>query len=101
MKSDPWTRAATLFVVNGTPNIGGKLKALAFGLGLLDESCSECGVGPVWNGTALTLQLDHINGVSTDHRLDNLRILCPNCHSQTETYCGRNIKSAQRSDGSD
>ncbi len=43
-----------------------------------------------WRGRALNLQLDHINGVFNDNRLDNLRFLCPNCHSQTETFSGRN-----------
>jgi 5-methylcytosine-specific restriction endonuclease McrA len=42
------------------------------------------------------LELDHINGVSDDHRLENLRLLCPNCHSQTDTYCGRNIRIGRR-----
>lgn len=40
----------------------------------------------------MALQLDHINGVFNDHRLENLRFLCPNCHAITETYCGKNIK---------
>lgn len=39
----------------------------------------------------ITLQIDHINGINTDHRLENLRFLCPNCHSQTDTFCGRNL----------
>lgn len=39
----------------------------------------------------LTLQLDHINRVNNDHRLTNLRFLCPNCHSQTDTYAGKNM----------
>ena len=38
----------------------------------------------------LSLQLDHINGINNDHRIENLRFLCPNCHSQTETYAGKN-----------
>lgn len=50
------------------------------------ESCSECGQGPVWNGKPLTLQLDHIDGDSDNNALSNLRILCPHCHTQTETY---------------
>lgn len=54
-----------------------------------EYSCAMCGMGPEWQGTPLTLQVDHINGVRTDHRLENLRFLCPNCHSQTETFCGR------------
>ena len=55
-----------------------------------DWICSECGVGEVWNSKSLVLQLDHINGVHNDHRLENLRLLCPNCHSQTDTFCGKN-----------
>jgi len=43
-------------------------------------------------GRALSIHLDHINGAGDDYRLDNLRMLCPNCHSQTETYGGRNIR---------
>lgn len=54
--------------------------------------CAECGLDPsCWNGRPLVLHLDHANGVKDDHRLNNLRWLCPNCHSQTETYGGRNI----------
>jgi predicted RNA-binding Zn-ribbon protein involved in translation (DUF1610 family) len=56
----------------------------------MDYSCVECGNNGIWHGKPLTLQLDHINGVSNDHRLTNLRFLCPNCHSQTDTYSGRN-----------
>lgn len=53
---------------------------------LLENKCSLCGNEGEWNGLKLTLQLDHINGISSDNRLENLRILCPNCHSQTRTY---------------
>ena len=53
------------------------------------NECSRCKISS-WEGESIVLHLDHINGISTDHRLDNLRLLCPNCHSQTETYCGRN-----------
>lgn len=59
---------------------------------MLEEKCDICGILPEWCGKPLTLQLDHINGVSNDHRLINLRLLCPNCHSQTITYSGRNRK---------
>lgn len=50
---------------------------------------------PEWNGKPLYLQLDHINGINNDNRLENLRIVCPNCHTQTATYCGRNKKKPQ------
>lgn len=58
---------------------------------LLKHICSECEIGLEWNGKRLTLQVDHINGQNNDHRLENLRFLCPNCHSQTPTYAGANI----------
>ena len=54
--------------------------------GYLEENRSECGIGNIYNNKPIRLQLDHINGTHTDNRLNNLRILCPNCHSQTETF---------------
>jgi len=48
--------------------------------------CAVCGLEGDWQGKPLRLHVDHINGEHTDHRLENLRFLCPNCHSQTETY---------------
>lgn len=64
--------------------------------GLLDVRCQECGLSE-WRGKPLMPHIDHINGVRDDHRLENLRMLCPNCHSQTETYGGRNAKRRRRS----
>jgi len=60
--------------------------------GILVYNCTSCGMGDEWNGDPIVLQLDHINGIHDDHRLENLRLLCPNCHSQTDTWCGRNVK---------
>ena len=51
--------------------------------------CACCGNAGRWQGQPLTLQLDHVNGRYNDNRLENLRWLCPNCHSQTETFAGR------------
>lgn len=58
--------------------------------GILQNKCYICGQLPVWNNKPLALQLDHINGISNDNRLINLRILCPHCHSQTENFAGKN-----------
>lgn len=56
---------------------------------LIEYKCASCGNGGEWNGKGLSLQLDHINGINNDNRLENLRFLCPNCHSQTETFSGK------------
>ena len=56
---------------------------------LIPYRCSLCGI-TTWNGKTLSLELDHINGINNDNRLENLRFLCPNCHSQTTTYGSRN-----------
>lgn len=56
---------------------------------LLLYKCAICGLSK-WNGKTLSLELDHINGINNDNRLENLRFLCPNCHSQTCTYGSRN-----------
>lgn len=62
---------------------------------LMPYVCEKCGNDGNWQGQILTLQLDHKNGVNNDHRLENLRWLCPNCHSQTETFTGRNQRKKE------
>ena len=66
-----------------------KLKNRMLKEGILDNICSECGISE-WNGKSISLELDHIDGVRTNHKLENLRLLCPNCHSQTDTYRSKN-----------
>lgn len=63
---------------------------------LLEYKCSICGQLPMWNGKDLTLTLDHINGNNIDHRLENLRWVCPNCDRQLPTYGSKNTKNRER-----
>lgn len=58
------------------------------------DKCWKCGISE-WLEGRLTLELDHINGINSDHRPENLRFLCPNCHSQTPTYKGKNINTSR------
>ncbi|MEA3056309.1 MAG: hypothetical protein QOD30_1741 [Actinomycetota bacterium] len=51
--------------------------------------CQHCGRAQ-WRCRPIPLELDHVNGDPTDNRFENLRVLCPNCHALTDTYCGRN-----------
>ena len=67
----------------------GKLKKRLIDAGLKKNICEICNVDK-WNGKQLTMHLDHIDGNRYNHNLENLRILCPNCHSQTDTYSGKN-----------
>lgn len=60
------------------------------------ERCAICDQDTTWNGQPLMLQLDHENGVNNDHRLENLRLLCPNCHTQTPTYAGKRRQALPR-----
>lgn len=76
-----------VFVENGPllggPRIAQRLLALGW-----QYRCAWCGIVD-WRGTRLVLHVDHINGINNDNRFENLRLLCPNCHSQTDTYCNR------------
>lgn len=57
---------------------------------LIDYVCDKCGCTGEWQDGIITLELDHINGINNDNRLENLHYLCPNCHALTETFRGKN-----------
>jgi len=78
----------TVFIKNSDAKVS-RYKHFLFTHEGLDEVCAICGQKPEWNGKKLVLQIDHINGVNNDHRLENIRILCPNCHTQTDTFSGK------------
>ena len=73
-----------------------KIKDRIIKQGLLEYKCCECGNTGSWNGKKLVLQLDHINGKNDDHRLENLDFVCPNCHTQTDTFCAKNHNNSKR-----
>jgi len=81
-----------LFVAGRRRNRG-HLKQRLLRLGLKVARCEDCGLDS-WRGRPLSLELHHVNGDGEDNRLENLRILCPNCHSQTATWGGRNRRAA-------
>ena len=59
-----------------------------------DHTCQECGISDHWNGKPLTLQVDHIDGDALNKDLENLSLLCPNCHSQTHTFANKRGRGA-------
>lgn len=68
-----------------------KLKNRLIRGGYKEERCEKCG-RTEWEGKKIPLQTHHINGVKDDNRLENLMLLCPNCHAQTDNYCSKNRK---------
>ncbi len=66
------------------------LKKRLYDEGLLDRICSLCNQNENWNNMKISLILDHINGVHNDNRIENLRIVCPNCNAGLDTFAGRN-----------
>jgi hypothetical protein len=78
-------------LVEGSTYNRGSLKRRLYSEGLKQRRCELCGQGETWQGREMALILDHINGIGTDNRLENLQIVCPNCAATLETHCGRNV----------
>lgn len=78
-------------LVEGSTYSRSSLKARLFAEGLKDRRCEMCGQGELWRGRRMSLILDHVNGTRDDNRLENLRIVCPNCAATLDTHCGRNL----------
>ena len=74
-----------------------KLKHRMLKEGLIENVCEVCGINS-WFGKQINMELDHIDGDRSNHKIENLRMLCPNCHSQTETYRSKNIRTLPNSE---
>lgn len=80
----------------GTTLHSSHLKNKLYKEGLKERKCEKCGQGEDWNGEHMSLILDHINGINNDNRLENLRILCPNCNATLPTHCRGNVRKEQK-----
>ncbi len=79
-------------LVKGDKHIASKnIKKYLIKNKFVKEECNICHLPPVWNNKPLVLQLDHINGDHFDNRVENLQLICPNCHTQTDTFTGKNL----------
>jgi hypothetical protein len=83
------------YLVKGRPVGRGHLKGRLVAAGLKESRCECCGISE-WRGKALSMALHHVNGDRHDNRLKNLQLLCPNCHSQTPNFSGRNTRRRPR-----
>lgn len=88
-KSLPPKTPTEEYLSNERPIGSFRLKNRLLREGYFEHRCSSCGLIE-WLGDPIPLELDHINGDSQDNRLNNIRLLCPNCHSLTPTYRGKN-----------
>ncbi len=85
-------------LVERSPSARKDVKRRLLAEGLKEPVCEICGQDEIWRGKPMSMILDHINGIRDDHRLENLRMVCPNCAATLDTHCGRRnrIQRAKR-----
>lgn len=96
-KSHSWTPKIPLsdiLVENSTYTNNSSLRARLISEGVKTRKC-ECCNNTEWMGKPISIELEHINGIHSDNRKENLLILCPNCHAQTSTYRGKNKRKTR------
>ena len=93
-----WRKPTPLaeILVDGSTYNRNHLKNRLLREGVKQAICELCGQGEIWRGRRMALILDHVNGHSTDNRLENLRIVCPNCAATLDTHCGRKNRHPPR-----
>lgn len=91
---NPKVETESLLIENSNYN-SYKLKKRLLSEGYKEKKCECCGLKE-WQGKEIPLELHHINGDNSDNRLENLQILCPNCHALTDNYRGRNRASGKK-----
>lgn len=91
VRSRPQATPPDAFFVAGRLRNGLHVKLRLLAAGLREDRCDICGVTD-WRGERLAIELHHVNGDRRDNRLENLQLLCPNCHSQTDSWGGRNAR---------
>ena len=88
-------KAKNLFLSKNSYNSNHAIKNILLNSLNWENKCSQCNITE-WNGQILTMQLDHIDGNNSNNQVQNLRLLCPNCHSLTPTYCGKSINTGKK-----